>query len=53
MKARKQIKAIAERMLAVCTTLREYTPKSQQHVSLEIVEKWARELEQAIKGEEG
>ena len=48
---RKQLEGVAERMRALCVTLRTYCPKSQRKVSLEMVEKWAREIEAALSRE--
>jgi hypothetical protein len=45
------IAAIAERMRNLCTLLRTYTPKSQWHLSFEIVEKWAAAIDECLKRE--
>ncbi len=52
---RKRIEDVVERMRSMCSTLRGHCPKSQCHVSLESVEKWAREIEaitERVKREE-
>lgn len=49
---RKRVQAIADRMRGLCGTLRIHEPKSRQHVSLQMVEKWAREIEAALEGDE-
>lgn len=45
------IAAVAERMRGLCMTFRMYEPKSRQHVSLDMVEKWAVEIEACLKRE--
>jgi ribosome maturation factor RimP len=49
---RKRVQSIADRMRGLCATLRIHCPKSERHVSLETVEKWAREIEAALERED-
>ena len=48
-RALKRVGKIADRMRALCSTIRIHSPKSERTVSVQMVEKWAAEIEAEIK----
>lgn len=49
---RKRVLEIAERMRGLAMTLRVYTSTREQKISVEMVEKWAEEIERCLEGDE-